>query len=474
MDVTRSSFKIFLAETSGVLLSFAGITYFARELDSGVLGAFFLFQALLFFLGVPADLGIRMAVEKRISEGTEPASILGSAVVMKGGLLALTVTCLFVARGVVNAYIGYDLTALLAVGLVFQELSGLMKNVLSGELRVGETAFIDFSATVTKYGSGVAFVATGYGVEGLAVSVIVGMFVRFVLAFRARDTGFGRPKPDLMRSLGNYGKYGIVPHVGQQVHQWLDVLLIGFFLSTGAVGVYEIAWRVAGPVLLLGRSISTSIFPQFSSWDAAGSRESIERLFSRVITPSVLLVFPAFFGTVVLARDILPLVFGPEYVAGWLALIIIMAGKIPGAVRTIVASSLYGLDEPQYVTYGTAITIATNFAFNVVLISQFGIVGAALGTTLATTVTTAVLFYYLSRSIDVVVPYDEVGWCFGAAAGMAGILYAAKTTIAVDTVARLAGFVIAGAVVYGALVLIYPPIKEQVTTQLWKTVPWSS
>jgi O-antigen/teichoic acid export membrane protein len=361
----------------------------------------------------------------------------------------------------------------LAVGLVLRELSGLMKNVLAGELRVGETASIDFAYTLTKYGVGAALVYAGYGVVGLAASVLVGFSVRLVLAFRACDTGFGQPSKDVMRSLGNYGKYAILPHVGRQVHQWMDVLLLGFMLTTSAVSVYELAWRVAGPVLLLSRSIGTAIFPQFSSWDSAGSREAIERLFSNIITPSLLLVFPSLFGAAVLSREILSLVFGAEYAAGWLVLIVLMAGKIPGAVQSIVGRSLYGLDEPKYVTIGTTVTIATNLVLNVVLIWQFGVVGAALGTMASRTISTGIQFHFLSDLIDVSIPYDELGWCIGASAVMAAILYAVKTTIAVDSVVRLTGFVLAGAALYAAFVAMYPPLKNQITTQLEKSVPWT-
>lgn len=473
MDVSRSSFKIFLAESLGVVLSLGGITYFARELGSGELGAFFLFQALLFFLAVPADMGIRIAVEKRISERSNPGAVLSTALLMKGGLLLLTVTGVFLARGLVRSYIGYDLVAFLAVGLVLQELSGLMKNVLAGELRVGETASIDFAYTLTKYGIGAALVHAGYGVVGLAASVLVGLFVRLVMALRACDTGFGQPSREVMRSLRSYGKYAILPRVGKQVHQWMDVLLLGVILTASAVSVYELAWRVAGPVLLLARSIGTAIFPQFSSWDSVGSREAIERLFSNIITPSLLLVFPAFFGAAVLSREILSLVFGAEYAAGWLVLIVLMGGKIPGAVQSVVGRSLYGLDEPKYVTIGTVVTIATNLAFNLVLIWQFGVVGAALGTIASRTLSTGLQFYFLSGLIDIRIPYDELGWCLGASAVMAAVLYAAKTTIAVDSVVRLVGFVLAGAALYGVFVAMYPPLKNQITTQIQKSVPWT-
>ncbi|USZ69745.1 flippase (plasmid) [Halorussus salilacus] len=471
MNVARSSFKVFLAETVSVVLSFLAIMYYARELGAARLGTFFLFQATLFVLRRPADLGLRIAVQKRISEGSHPESVLTTSLLLKLGLLSLTIWGLLAVRGFVADYIGLDLTWFLVVALVLHELSSLMKNALSGELRVGETAIIDFVYNVVMYGGGVLLVYAGYGVVGLVVSVIAGLALRLVLAFRAVDTGFGRPSMERARSLAAYAKFTVVPSVGHQVHQWMDTLILGVLATNAAVGVYEVAWRIGGPVLLAAQSIGVAIFPQFSSWDSAGSRDSIERLFSRVLTPSMFLVFPAFFGTLVLAEEILTLVFDAEFGAAWLALIIIMAGKIPSGIKTLAGDALYGLNKPKYVTIATIVTITANFVLNVILISAFGIVGAATGTMVSVTIGMALRTYYLSRFIEIRAPYDELGWCAVSAAAMGTVLYAAKTVVPVETAAGLFGFVATGVVLYGAFVLLYPPLKDQISAQLREFVP---
>lgn len=466
MDVARSSFKVFLAEVFGVILSFGSILYFARELGSATIGVYFLFQGLLFVLSKPADLGTRFAAEKRISEGDSPASYLTTAILMKVVFLAVTLLGLYLARVYVNDYLGADLVGLLGVALVVREMSGLMKNTLSGELRVGETAFLDFSYELIKYGGGVALVYAGFGVVGLIVSLIAGQFARFLLALRAQSTGFDRPRLEQVRSLFDYAKFTIIPSVGTEVYQWMDVLIIGLFMSHSAVGAYEIAWRIGAPVLLLSRSISVTVFPQISAWESSGSREAIESLFSSVITPSLFLVFPAFFGTLVLSQEILTIVFGAEYGIAWLALIVIMAGKIPGGLRNLTGRSLYGLDKPRLVTIASVFDIIANILLNVVFILQFGIVGAAVGTAVAVTIGTLIRAHFLSRLIEIDVPYDELSWCILASAGMAAVLYVAKTTVEINSVVLLGGFVFAGAALYGFFVLLYSPIRNQITSQI--------
>jgi len=472
MDVARSSTKVFLAEVVGVGLSFLAITYFARELGSGGLGTFFLFEALLFIFGRPADLGVRLAAEKRISGKEDPAAILSSAVVLKTGLLAVTLLLLLVTRGYVNDFIGQDLTGLLGVALVLREASTLMKNVLSGELRVGETAIIDFAYNVVKFGGGALLIYANFGVIGLVYSLLAAYVVRFVLAFRATDVKFGRPSRARMRSLLGYAKYTIIPGIAYQVNQWMDVVLLGYFLTNDAVGTYEVAWRIGGPVLLVSRSIGVVLFPQFSSWSSAGSKDDIEGMISSVLTPSLLLVFPAFFGSLVLSPEILGLVFGPEFEVAWIALIIIMAGKIPSAVRVLFGEALNGLDQPRCTTIATGVGMVTNLVLNVVLISQFGVVGAAVGTMTAIAVGTAVRSVFLSRFIRIDVPYDELGWCFAASAAMGILLYGAKIMVPVDSVVTLLVFVVAGAILYFGFVFLYPPLKTQITSQLQRVVPW--
>lgn len=472
MNVAKSSFKVFVAEMASVILSVVALTYYARELGAAQLGTFFLFQAALFVLARPADMGIRTAVQKRISEGTDPAADFTTALLLKSGLLVALIGVLFAVQGYVNDYIGLELTGFLAVALVLQEMSGLMKNVLSGELRVGETAIIDFAYYTVMYVGGVVLVYAGHGVVGLVSALVTGLGVRLGLAFRATDVGFGRPTVARMRSLVSYAKFTVIPGVGYQVHQWMDILILGALATNQAVGVYEVAWRVGGPVLLAAQSIGVAIFPQFSSWDSDGSTEAIEDLFSRVFTPSMFLVFPAVFGTLVLSHEILTLVFDAEFGAASLALVIIMAGKIPGGIRNLVGKALYGLNKPKYVTVATVVTITANLILNVVLIWKFGIVGAAVGTMTAVTLGTSIRTYYLSRFIKIRVPYDELGWCALSAAGMGLALHAMKGIVAVDTLVSLFGFVVTGVVLYVGFVLLYPPLKAQIATQIRHAVPW--
>lgn len=56
------------------------------------------------------------------------------------------------------------------------------------------------------------------------------------------ETPFGRPSMDHARSLIGYGIYSVIPSVEGEIHNWMDITLIGVFMSPAAVAAYEVAW----------------------------------------------------------------------------------------------------------------------------------------------------------------------------------------------------------------------------------------
>jgi len=80
--------------------------------------------------------------------------------------------------------------------------------------------------------------------------------------------------------------------------------------------------------MLFSGAIETTILPQISDWDSKGAQEQIENILPDAITASLFFVIPAFFGVLILSRDLLYYVFTPAYAAAWPILIILIGGKL--------------------------------------------------------------------------------------------------------------------------------------------------
>lgn len=466
MDVGRSSAKLFIARSLSTIIGFAALAFFTRELSSQQLGAFFLFQALLGALTIPGDLGISSAVTKRISEGQPLDSIFSSAATLKLGILAILVAGILLLRSSINAYLGTDLALFLAVGLILQGLANLSKSALEGERRVGETALPILTDSVIYAVLGAGLVVIGIGVIGLVYALLAGLLILFVWYSYKIRPGFEKPSLLHIRSLIDYSKFAAISSVGGFLYSWLDVLVIGLFLTQSDVSTYEVAWRVTAVVMLLSKAIASTIFPEVSKLDAENRSTQVEDLITRSITPSMLFVIPAFVGTILFSKEILSLVFAPEYAAAWLVLIVLMADQITESVHVIIGRSLGAIDRPDLSARATAIGVVANVVLNVILVWELGILGAAIGTLAASFLTDSLHAVYLSRFITIRFPWADIAWCTLCSVAMGVVLLSIKRAFVIETLPTLVATILLGAGLYLGSVMLSPSIREKTVRQI--------
>ncbi|MFB6186335.1 MAG: oligosaccharide flippase family protein, partial [Halobacteriaceae archaeon] len=123
MNVSKSSFKLTVANIAGTVITFVAITIFSRSLGPKIIGVYFLFEALVSILVIPADFGIREAMEKHISEGYDEQELLSAGIIYKIGVLFFLSLLVVVFRSPINGYLGEDLAFLLIIALATKELA---------------------------------------------------------------------------------------------------------------------------------------------------------------------------------------------------------------------------------------------------------------------------------------------------------------------------------------------------------------
>lgn len=470
MNISQSSIKVFAADLISAVITFVGIAIFARKIGAAAIGVFFLFQSLLGILSVPGDFGIREAVEKRISEQTDSGKILTTAIILKVIPLLIISSGIFIFADVINEYIGAKIAIVLVVALFVHEFGLFVIKILNGELRVGETAVLRLSRQVTWVGVGLFLVYLDYKSLALIYGLIAGSAITLLWGAKRCSTPLHRPSIACVHSLLNYSKYSVISSIGGYFYSWMDVAIIGLFLTQAHVGAYEIAWRVSAVVLLFSNSIATAIFPQVSEWNTTGSKKRIENMISRTLVPSFALVIPAFLGTSVISKKLLGILFGSEYSVAWLVLIILMGEKVLQSVHVILGRSLQAIDQPDLAARATIVSVVLNLILNVLFIWKFGIVGAAIATTISFTVNTYLHALYLSRFVSIRFPYRQIGWCIVASLGMTGMVLAIQSWIVINSSFRLILVISVATVIYSGLVFIYRPLRIEIMDDIKKCV----
>lgn len=450
MNVPRTVLVVFLSRVGSSAVGFLGLVAFVRELGPATFGVFVLFQGLVALFSIVVDFGINDAVEKRLSEGTT-ANVLSTALLAKVGLTLLVGACVYPFLGVINGYLGGDIARFIVPALFVQQAARVCSNGLRGELRVQEAVLLEVLNRVVYVGVGLTLAFLGYGVISLVVGYFAGWGIQGLAAFRRLSWSPGRPTREAASVLFGFSKYNFVSSVlSGSAYNWIDTLVIGLFLTQTAVTAYEAAWLLADTVMILSRAIGNTIFPQVSDWDANGARLSIESVIPDALTGSVLLVIPATVGAVLLGEEVLGLVFGSELVVAAAALSVLMAGKLGEAVNAVVGRVLLGVDRPDLTARSAVVFMATNVALNFLLVEPFGLVGAAVATSLAFFVNVGLNTVFLSRFMRIRVPAREVSYCLGAAALMGVVVWVLERAIGVSSLPELLFLVALGAAVYFA------------------------
>jgi O-antigen/teichoic acid export membrane protein len=425
------------------------------------MGVFFLFQSILGMVTIPANLGVSNALTKRISEGEDPGEYLSTAIFVKSVLIVPVVLILYLFKEPINGYIGGDLALLLISVLLIQEAAKLMMQTLDGELRVGETASPKLLRKVLYIGVGALLVSMGFGVRGIIYGLLLGFSIMFVWGIYKMSILPAIPTIRHTRSLFNYSKYAAISSLGGYVYGWIDIAIIGYILTQSEVGVYEVAWRVAGIVMLFSNAIGTAIFPQVSQWDTDGASSRIENMLPNALIPVLYFVIPSLFGICVLSKDILQYIFGTEYAAGWIVLIILAVSKIILSIDRLFDQSLQAIDRPDLAAKASLIGILWNLLMNIVLISLFGIVGAAIATSSSLLVITTLHYYYLSDILQLELPYVTTFWYLMASSLMATSISIIKNVFIIRGVTDLFLIILLGLVLYIAITLALPTTRRQ-------------
>ncbi|WP_435361549.1 oligosaccharide flippase family protein [Haloarchaeobius sp. DFWS5] len=463
MNLTRSSFMLFLSRGGNAALVFGGITFFANILTADQLGVYFLFQTLVALLSIPADLGINGALEKRLSEGGSARDrTLGSAFAFKLVTTGVVATGILLARNPINSFLSADFAGLLAIGVAVQGFSKLYIRAVRGELRVAETAPIEFADRLVWVGMGSILVLKGFGPRGIAFGLIAGHTVSLLWALYRCDIPFGYPSMDALRNLFAFSKYQMVTTVGGRVYSYMDVAFVGLFLASSYVSAYEIAWQVTLLVILASKAIGETLFPQISKWNEGEATDRIGNSLSMAIGITLFISIPALVGAGIFATDILRVIFGPEYVVGASVLVVLMVEKVFQSVNDIVEGAVRAIDRPDLAARATIIAVSMNLILSPLLLVTVGFVGAALATMFSWFVNTALHVRYLTDYVSFDIPYRLAGWYVAASLLMGSTLLLVQAAIPVDGIAVLLAEVVLGVIVYVSVAATIPDVRNRV------------
>jgi len=237
----------------------------------------------------------------------------------------------------------------------------------------------------------------GY-VAAYVLSSLLGLGILYTKFYRRYDRAV-EPEEGLLRRVLEYSIPDGGDRAGVVLDSRVDSLLLGVLAGPVAVGFYTVARRIADVCIVPAQSVGYTITPALGEQKAADQSSRGARLYERSLENVLLLYIPAGVGLVLVAEPAIRYVF---------------TGGLPGSrPRRPVVLAVHprpgrpqdhrqraGLPRPGRIRAIARTTTALgNVGLNVLLIPQYGAVGAGLVTVTTYTLYTIVNVYYIHRGV---------------------------------------------------------------------------
>lgn len=168
-----------------------------------------------------------------------------------------------------------------------------------------------------------------------------------------------------------------------QINRHTDVLLLGLLAAVVDVGVYRVAAQ-GGLLVSLGLTALNMVVAPFAArLHAQGERQKLQKLVHRTAQAALAFALPAVVLFAVLGEWLLVTLFGSEFAGAYWPLLILALGQLANAGFGATAMLLNMTGFERDVTRVVSIAAGLNVALNLALIPFFGVIGAAVATSVS-------------------------------------------------------------------------------------------
>lgn len=255
----------------------------------------------------------------------------------------------------------------------------------------------------------VVFWGQDFGVRAAVVGVLVGAFLHMLIQLPSairlglRFRPIFKPHPQV-RKIFTLMIPRSIGLLGNQILLFVFTALASAI--PGGVAVYNLADNIQTvPIVILGTSLSTAIFPTLSEFSTPEDRSQFINYLVRAVRVALFLLIPAAVGLFLLRAQIVRLILGYGYF-GWHQTIMTLQilgyfafGVVAGGLIPLLARSFYALKNTAFPMWVALIAGVFSIILSIFFIKSLGIAGLALAFSVGSWLNFFLLYFGLDRQI---------------------------------------------------------------------------
>lgn len=194
-----------------------------------------------------------------------------------------------------------------------------------------------------------------------------------------------------------------IPQVAVQIYTVLDKTMIGnIVLDKSEVGFYEQAQKVIKLLLSVTTSLGTVMVPRMANVFASGNIERLKQYLKKSFNFVFFIAFPIIIGIISIANKFVPVFYGNGYDK-----VIILIISISPIILFMGLNNVTGMQfllptkrQKEY-TISVIIGAIVNFTINILLIPNYGGVGASIATVISEFIVLSIQLHYMKDFIKI-------------------------------------------------------------------------
>jgi O-antigen/teichoic acid export membrane protein len=314
--IIRGGAARMLAQAANFVVRAGSLMVLARLLDPKDFGLVGMVTAFTGILSLFRDFGLSTASVQRAEVSDEQMSTLFWINVAVG--VALTMIALAAAPAIARFYGEprlFALTALLAVGFLFNAVGVQHSALLQRQMRFTTLAVVNVAGLIVSAGAAIVMARVGYGYWALVIMTIVQPLVSTIGMWLAVAWVPGRPRRraglrSMMKFGGTVTLNGLIVYVAYN----LEKVLLGRFWGVDAIGMYGRAYQLVGiPTENLNTAVGEVAFSALSR--VQNDRERIRSYFLKGYSLVVAMTIPITILSAVFAKEAILVFLGPKWSA---------------------------------------------------------------------------------------------------------------------------------------------------------------
>jgi O-antigen/teichoic acid export membrane protein len=398
----RGSNLLLVGRVLGLAIDFIAQILIVRYLSKGDYGAFALALSVVALGTTVCLLGLERTLGRFTpiyEEHGDYARMWGTIVsifvtVLSAGVLV--VVSLYLLQGVIAGALRNDIAlALLLILIILSPLQALDSLLIAMFATFGRARSIFFRryvvAPLLQLSVVVALILTESSVRELAIGYVaataIGIALYVVVLYRTlqragllgrlREHGLRPP----IRELFTFSAPLLASDLVFVLRSSFTILLLGALRSTEEVADFRAVLPLAVQMLFVATSFRLIFTPGMSRLFARDDATGINDLYWRTAAWIALLTFPVFVVGLALGEPVAVLLFGEPYAGTGVILSILVLGYYVGGAVGFNSLTLRVFGRVRFMMTVDLVTAALSLALTVVLIGEYGALGAAIGTT---------------------------------------------------------------------------------------------